>query len=353
MLVPSSKKKKKRGRDEEFGEYVDPELRMALEASQQEARNESLLFELAKLCASKDKRILFVTGAGLSIASGIPAFRSGDDAVWSRHVTDMGTRKMLKKDTLRWFNEFWLPTFESERVRQAKPSEAHVAISKISRLAPLTRVVTQNVDGLHVGRIHGEDGVEDSQLIEAHGRARLYRCVGFWDSSSKDCCDEATATQEWYEVDELLPEDAAALNAPSPRFEGDDRLPTCPKCRSALVAPLALLFDECYDAHFFFEADSWDAWLDDSDAIVFVGTSYAVELTREALKRSKERKIPVFDINLVAPPPTVIRAEALRKNSIVGKAEILLPKLAILVEDLLSKESGVEIFSPPLSAHST
>lgn len=331
-------------------EPAEEELQRALQASSADAnrfsRNDTLLREVASLIARSKNGVLFVTGAGLSIASGIAAFRSGEDAVWSRHVTDMGTRKALRKDTLRWYNEFWLPTFEAKRVREAEPSKAHIAIARISRRAPATRVVTQNVDGLHVGRKHGEKGVADPQLIEAHGRAGLYRCTAHaWrdDTQHIEPCDEATARNDWYELDELLPEDAAALAAAADHDVPLIRPPRCPKCK-ALVAPLALLFDECYDAHFFFEADAWDAWLDDCDAIVFVGTSFAVELTREALRRSRERNIPVFDVNLVRTPPTVTRADVLRKNSILGKAEDILPKLATLVDQLVADndDAGVQ-----------
>lgn len=326
-------------------EDVDEELRRALAASRAEAtrylRNEGLLREIAELICRGSGGVVFVTGAGLSIASGIAAFRVGDDAVWSRQVTDMGTRKMMRKEPLRWFNEFWLPTFEAKRVRDAKPSKAHKAIARVSRRVSTTRVVTQNVDGLHVGRKHGDEGVADPQLIEAHGRAGLYRCtrVRINDSNCRPC-DEAVARNDWYEIDELGADDAAALIEAAETGNPISSPPKCPKCGS-LAAPLALLFDECYDEHFFFEADAWDAWFDDCDGIVFVGTSFSVELTREALRRSRERRIPVFDINLCQAPPTVARADVLRKNAVIGKAEELLPKLAAFVDDLL-EEMNVE-----------
>ncbi|KAJ8605613.1 hypothetical protein CTAYLR_000079 [Chrysophaeum taylorii] len=324
---------KKRVREEEEEEE---DVRVAVEASRREAkllvRNEKLLGEIAELIAGKERKgVLFVTGAGLSCASGIAAFRTGEEAVWSRHVTDMGTRKALRKDPLKWYNEFWVPTFEAAKVRDARPSAAHTALAKIAALAPETRVVTQNVDGLHCARKHGSEGVEDPQLVEAHGRAGLYRCL----RSGEAPCDEEAARNDWYEPSELSAEDAANLEKAASEGTQLPAPPRCPKCGS-VAAPLALLFDECYDAHFFFEADAWDGWMDSAAAFVFVGTSFAVELTREALRRSRERGIPVYDINLVMPPPTITRADVLRHNAILGKAEDILPKLASLVERKLS-----------------
>eukprot|EP00906_Rhabdomonas_costata_P010014 RCo014080 len=55
------------------------------------------------------KRVLFLTGAGLSEASGIPCYRGAPEAVWSRFVTEWGTRQKFRSDPLLWYNKFWLP----------------------------------------------------------------------------------------------------------------------------------------------------------------------------------------------------------------------------------------------------
>ena len=77
-----------------------------------------LIDELA-IHIADGRNVLFITGAGLSVSAGIPAFRSGAGAVWEENVVQYGTRKSLRKDPVEWHNAFWLPTFETKRMRDA------------------------------------------------------------------------------------------------------------------------------------------------------------------------------------------------------------------------------------------
>ena len=297
-----------------------------------------LLDEIASLIAG-GSNVLFVTGAGISVSAGIPAFRTGVDAVWTQTVVEMGTRKALRKDPVHWYETFWLPTFECGRLRNARRTRAHDALGAIATLAPEVKVVTQNVDGLHVG------SVPDMQLVEAHGRSGLFRCAMFGSATGgRSRCSLKTATTEWYETAELEAEDRAVVDAATrDRAVAVARCPRCPRCGAAL-APLSLLFDENYDAHFFFEADAWDGWLDDADAIVFAGTSFAVQMTREALRRAKEADVTVYNLNLEEPPTEVAHAACLRHNSALLPCDASFPRLRDLVE---AKLEAAGLAKPP------
>lgn len=50
--------------------------------------------------------MLFVTGAGLSVASGIAPYRGSKNAIWSKFVLDWGTKKKFKKNPARWSGYF-------------------------------------------------------------------------------------------------------------------------------------------------------------------------------------------------------------------------------------------------------
>ncbi len=65
-----------------------------------------LIDELA-IHIADGRNVLFITGAGLSVSAGIPAFRSGAGAVWEENVVQYGTRKSLRKDPVEWHNAFW------------------------------------------------------------------------------------------------------------------------------------------------------------------------------------------------------------------------------------------------------
>jgi hypothetical protein len=121
------------------------------------------------------KRVLFVTGAGLSCASGIPPFRASrrggqaldDGAVWSQHIDTMSTRESFLRDPLGWYQDFWLPTFAPKKMDKA-PNIGHESLSSLVKLFPGATIVTQNIDGLHQKtKVAWDSG---DHLVEAHGR---------------------------------------------------------------------------------------------------------------------------------------------------------------------------------------
>lgn len=213
---------------------------------------------------------LFLTGAGISVASGIAPFRGTKDAVWEQDVLEMGTFRMFAKDPVKQW-EWYLRRFDG--CRGAQPNAAHYAITKLQewkaadRLPKSTgprdlslRVVTQNIDGLHVAA-----GTQD--VIEVHGRAREVRC-------SRPRCKNGAPNG-------TLPWDESMFTAfrAEPKQEN---LPRCPLC-GLLLRPHVLWFDEVYVEHFGYRFDEATNLFQSSDLIVFVGTSFSVGITEQAM----------------------------------------------------------------------
>eukprot|EP00978_Attheya_sp_CCMP212_P020508 scaffold58793_cov35-Attheya_sp.AAC.2 len=204
------------------------------------------LIELATLmCASdysrKQNRILVITGAGLSVPSGIRPFRGTGDAVWSQVIYTMATRAAFRADPLSWYNDFWLPHFGSgvstssspsssrsmsnssvsfsdknhhgstltqrshysnqtdvtkqkmatqnnqqqqQQQQQYQPNEGHEALAKLCHMFGTDgmHVITQNIDGLHQATRQPWNHKE--QLIECHGRLGLSKCCPETDSDT-------------------------------------------------------------------------------------------------------------------------------------------------------------------------
>src|SRR5690606_30939792 len=116
-----------------------------------------------------------VTGAGLSVPSGIAAYRcesksAQKTAIWSRFILEWGTMACFRRDPLVWYNEFWLQTHQRPEYDRAVPNEGHHAIANLSKLTN-TRCITQNVD-----RLHRRTHLNYNRLIEVHGALGLYRC---------------------------------------------------------------------------------------------------------------------------------------------------------------------------------
>jgi len=121
---------------------------------------------LAELVRSAQP-VVALTGAGISVPSGIPDFRSPGTGLWAKvdpmevaHIT------AFRRDPER----FW--SFYGQRfatLRGKRPNGAHRALVELERRGLLAAVVTQNIDGLH-----GEAGTRE--LIEVHGSIATSSC---------------------------------------------------------------------------------------------------------------------------------------------------------------------------------
>ena len=114
------------------------------------------------------RRILVVTGAGVSTASGIPDFR-GPGGVWTRR-RPVYYDEFLASEAARV--EYWDFKLETWEIYQhAQPNAVHHAVAALERAGKVVAVVTQNVDGLH-----RRAGTAPSLLVELHGTDLLVEC---------------------------------------------------------------------------------------------------------------------------------------------------------------------------------
>jgi len=122
--------------------------------------------EAARLLAAR-RRAVALTGAGLSVRSGIPAFR-GAQGLWEKY----DPMEYASIDAFRRSPEkVWRMLFEMiGAVRSARPGPGHEALARLERMGILEAVVTQNVDGLH-------QAAGSARVIEYHGNARELVCL--------------------------------------------------------------------------------------------------------------------------------------------------------------------------------
>jgi NAD-dependent deacetylase len=114
------------------------------------------------------RRIVVLTGAGISAESGLPTFRQPQSGLWARYrPEDLATPEAFRRDPAlvwRWY------TWRRSLVAAAEPNAGHLALARLQRLAPAVTLVTQNVDGLHQ-----RAGSRD--VIELHGSIARTRCA--------------------------------------------------------------------------------------------------------------------------------------------------------------------------------
>ncbi|HKV85202.1 MAG TPA: Sir2 family NAD-dependent protein deacetylase [Ktedonobacterales bacterium] len=114
------------------------------------------------------RRVVALTGAGVSTESGIPDFR-GEGGLWTR-VAATSYRAFLSDAQAR--KDYWRIRRElMPLVTRAQPNAAHRALAKLDRRGALSAVVTQNFDGLHQAA-----GIPTERVIELHGNTREAVC---------------------------------------------------------------------------------------------------------------------------------------------------------------------------------
>lgn len=116
------------------------------------------------------ERVVVLTGAGLSTASGIPDFRSPGGR-WSRYVP-VTIQEFVASEADR--QRYWRYKGETWAVIQAaRPNAAHHALAALAHADRIDLLVTQNVDGLHE-----RSGFPADRLVDIHGTDSMVECLG-------------------------------------------------------------------------------------------------------------------------------------------------------------------------------
>jgi len=119
------------------------------------------LVEELGACWRRAERVVVLTGAGLSTASGIPDFRSPGGR-WERYqpvpIQDFLASEASREEYWRYKGETW------RTIAAAEPNPAHRALAELVRADRIQLLVTQNVDGLHE-----RSGVPPERLVNIHG----------------------------------------------------------------------------------------------------------------------------------------------------------------------------------------
>ncbi|PJE46449.1 MAG: sirtuin [Sediminibacterium sp.] len=209
-----------------------------------------------------------ITGAGVSVESGIQPFR-GKNGLWNENPTEMASNRFFRKNTsafLQWYYHRFVSC------KDALPNRAHEILAKQN-----IKVVTQNVDNLHVKAEH-----PSNHLIEIHGNINFKRKINA-------VYIEELELANWNQVDENnLEQDLFDLF----KISKEGIISETQSYR-----PHILLFDEYYTE--LYQYDKALAWIDEADTIIFMGTSNSVGFTYGALQVGvhNRKKVIVVDPN--------------------------------------------------------
>ncbi|EGI73634.1 NAD-dependent protein deacetylase of SIR2 family [Pseudoalteromonas distincta] len=216
---------------------------------------------------------LYITGAGVSAASGIPTFR-GEDGYWtigSKNYTpmEMATRAMYQnapKEFLAWYYHRFAT------YRNHGPNDVHHWLSD-------KNLITQNIDGLD-----GKAG--NKNYIAIHGRLDQ---MTLFHEQGEPVTPLATP---WDSVDESRLQESL--------FELFNIQNQTPELNHSFK-PFVLLFDEYYTE--LYRITQAQQRMLNADKIVFMGTSFSVNITQMAIEIARNYDIPV---EVVDPAPAHI-----------------------------------------------
>jgi len=178
-----------------------------------------------------------LTGAGISVPSGIPDFRTPGEGIWEKvDPMEVAHIDAFRADPAKFWG-FYRPRFQT--LGSKEPNPAHEALAELERRGLLEAVITQNIDMLHTK-------AGSARVIEVHGSIRT--------SSCQVCHSEFALDQ----VEEL--------------FDPDDGVAVCPTCVGP-VKPDVVLFGEMLPAEAMAEAE---ALANRADLLLCVGSSLEV-----------------------------------------------------------------------------
>jgi NAD-dependent SIR2 family protein deacetylase len=238
------------------------------------------LFEFA----NRYRRLFVLTGAGVSIASGIPGYRDASGE-WTR-AQPIELQAFLGSDHAR--RRYWARSMVGWPIlAQAQPNAAHRALARLGEAGRVTRLVTQNVDGLHQ-----RAGSED--VIELHGSIGTVRCLECGAEHPRSTIQETLAREN--------PVLAHTVAAPS--ADGDAhlvwdglntfRVPQCARC-GGLLKPSVVFFGENVPRE---RVDAASRALEMADAMLVVGSSLMVYSGYRFCLWASRVGIPIAALNM-------------------------------------------------------
>lgn len=257
-------------------------------------------------------RLVVLTGAGISLQSGIPTYRD-QNGVW------LGSAPMQHQDFINHEHtrrRYWARSFIGRStIANAKPNSAHFALAELEQAGFIELLITQNVDNLH-------QQAGSQQVIDLHGNLRDIHCL--------DCAERSSRDELQWRIAELNPHLQGLVAEIRPDGDailddgqiGQFRVPECTRCGGVLM-PEVVFFggtvpvtrvQYCLDA------------LQRADALLVVGSSLKVYSGFRFCLRAEEWGKPIALLN-----PGHSRADKLATLHLKTPSGNLLPQLIDLL----------------------
>lgn len=262
------------------------------------------------LCRSG--RLLVLTGAGCSTASGIPDYRDADGR-W-KHSVPVMFQDFVADGAIR--RRYWARSLIGWRhLSRAEPNAGHFALARLESSGFVETLLTQNVDGLH-----GRAG--SRRVIELHGRLSEVVCLHCRARFARPAIQQRLRmlNPDWVRLGaEPGPDGDAGLDG---RGFAGFRVPDCEAC-GGLLKPDVVFFGEQVPkarVELAFRA------LRRAGALLVVGSSLMVQSGYRFVREARQIGIPVAAVNIGR-----TRADELFTLKVAAACDAVLPALSALL----------------------
>ncbi|MHB8780582.1 MAG: SIR2 family NAD-dependent protein deacylase [Candidatus Geothermincolia bacterium] len=193
-------------------------------------------FERAARMIREARKIIALTGAGISCESGIPDFRS-PGGLWTRYDPfKYASLEAFMRDP----SDFWFMARELvPLLEHADPNAAHAALRKLEEMGKLTAVITQNIDYLH-------QRAGSETVLEVHGTYHSGHCLKCHEGFELDAMKRLSHEQQ--------------------------EVPLCPLC-NGVIKPDVVFFGEPLDSNMLGQSCEFAT---EADLMLVIGCSLEV-----------------------------------------------------------------------------
>ncbi|CAH7667235.1 DHS-like NAD/FAD-binding domain-containing protein [Phakopsora pachyrhizi] len=260
-------------------------------------------------------KVLVITGAGVSVDSGIRAYRGSKGS----YTVNKSFRPIFYQFVfliLAFRKRYWARSYLGyPTVRLAKPNQGHLSIAALMKMGLISNLITQNVDRLHhkaLMSLHDSTDLYSSksshpQVIELHGTLNDVICLSCGHILDRDTfqdkMSELNPSLKDY-ADSMAPFGQKLKTNPDGDFDLGNwsydlfQIPSCENCSSSMLKPAVTFFGESLSDEI---KRRCEEVMDRSSNLLLVGTSLTTYSAFRLVKYMRERsgtKIGMINIGI-------------------------------------------------------